>query len=363
MQLPFSLDRENRRPLSAQMFEGVRQAIVDGFWKPGDALPTWAEWADALDVSMRVPREAMSRLAAEGWINVRTRVGSTVLCHKSREWSGRVAIVISEQYGFSFYAATLINKMRAAITGAGFAVTIVYCKRCRLSGKDDLSEVEALLRRPMDLIVSMIGIGPWRRISVTELPPILFLGDAPRRKWNGCGQISIDLNLATSDFVSHCVAKRIKRVLEVGMRGTDGVQSVGRLRYRGIEAERLQVPFSPGSGFFENLIESAMMTLGHYLDLHRGKLPSVILLADDYIAIGALTAILHRRIRVPRDVRLVTFANKGFGPVFPCKLTRLEMDAESDGEHVGGLIAEYLKGGPMPDGVRLGPHYRVGESF
>ena len=56
MQLPFSLDRENRRPLSAQMFEGVRQAIVDGFCKPGDALPTWAEWADALDVSMRVPR-------------------------------------------------------------------------------------------------------------------------------------------------------------------------------------------------------------------------------------------------------------------------------------------------------------------
>ena len=44
----------------------------------------------------------------------------------------------------------------------------------------------------------------------------------------------------------------------------------------------------------------------------------MLYLADDYLAMGVMTALLAHGIRIPEDVRVVVWANKGggCGPVF-----------------------------------------------
>ena len=54
----------------------------------------------------------------------------------------------------------------------------------------------------------------------------------------------------------------------------------------------------------------------------------------DFIAIGVFNALLAAGLRVPQDIRVVTFSNRGFGPVFPVPLPRIEMDAYADGQKV-----------------------------
>lgn len=65
IQIPFDVDRNGCNNLSDQVAEGFREAIRSGYYQPGDVLPSRAEIAHALGISVRIPREAMAILAAE----------------------------------------------------------------------------------------------------------------------------------------------------------------------------------------------------------------------------------------------------------------------------------------------------------
>ena len=61
-ELPFRIDRGSRTNLAEQMADGLREAIVTGFYRPGDFLPNLQVMARQLGVSMRIPREALEML-------------------------------------------------------------------------------------------------------------------------------------------------------------------------------------------------------------------------------------------------------------------------------------------------------------
>lgn len=86
--IPFSLDRKIAAPLSVQMAEGLRAAISSGFYRDGDVLPTIHEFARLLGTSVRVPREAITALAAEGLLKPRRRIGCIVVGRGSTVWRG-----------------------------------------------------------------------------------------------------------------------------------------------------------------------------------------------------------------------------------------------------------------------------------
>lgn len=360
--LPFGIDREDRRGLVVQVVDGLKRSIAEGFFKPGDVLPTWREIADELGVSLRIPREATARLVSAGVLSSCPRRGTVVL---SRTAGGgkRVVIAVAEQMSVSYYAATLISRTRSTLTRQGYRVDVVACGRDQ-NGADDVRPIEAALESPCELLVSMVeNKTAWKRISTWKLPPVLFLGDVPKKRMRGCGRIVIDNNRAVGDFVRHCRERGVRRVVEIGM-GGGGSQSAFRLlRRAGIEAERLAVRVYPNEWLLSATIRRAMEVTGEYVRAHRRSLPELLLLDDDFIANGALTALLDAGLKVPRDIRVVTFANKGFGPVFPVGLTRLEMDAIADGDFVAERILAFLRDRIMPDGVVLGTSYIRGESF
>ena len=59
--LPFSVNRSEGRDLTSQMADGLRRAIVGGYYKAGQALPTLEEFSSGLGVSMNVARAEIGR--------------------------------------------------------------------------------------------------------------------------------------------------------------------------------------------------------------------------------------------------------------------------------------------------------------
>ena len=62
---PFIIDRKSTKNFPDQMTDGLRQAIVSGYYRPGERLPTIREFSKLLHVSIRAPLEAIDRLRPE----------------------------------------------------------------------------------------------------------------------------------------------------------------------------------------------------------------------------------------------------------------------------------------------------------
>ncbi|MEZ5533778.1 MAG: PLP-dependent aminotransferase family protein [Steroidobacteraceae bacterium] len=75
MQLPLGLDANARASLQAQIFEQVRNLIVDGRLQPGARMPATRILASDLGVSRNTVVLAYERLAAEGFVEMRSPIG------------------------------------------------------------------------------------------------------------------------------------------------------------------------------------------------------------------------------------------------------------------------------------------------
>ncbi|MEU6783587.1 PLP-dependent aminotransferase family protein [Nonomuraea angiospora] len=76
--LPVSLSRDSDAPLTAQLADWLRRAMLDGTLAPGERLPSTRSLATQLAVSRTVITEAYQQLYAEGWLDGRHGSGTFV---------------------------------------------------------------------------------------------------------------------------------------------------------------------------------------------------------------------------------------------------------------------------------------------
>ncbi len=92
-EMPFEVNHALWGKVETQVTDGLRMAILSGFYKPGDILPSQIELARALGVSTRAPQTALRVLAEEGLVSPRTKRGTLVLGPRMGTFRGRVVIV------------------------------------------------------------------------------------------------------------------------------------------------------------------------------------------------------------------------------------------------------------------------------
>jgi GntR family transcriptional regulator/MocR family aminotransferase len=76
--LPISLSRESAEPLTAQLADWLRRAMMERALAPGERLPSTRALAGQLAVSRTVVTEAYQQLYAEGWLEGRHGSGTFV---------------------------------------------------------------------------------------------------------------------------------------------------------------------------------------------------------------------------------------------------------------------------------------------
>ena len=358
-ELPFRFDGTRRSGLSDQLADGLRQAILTGRIKPGETLPTILEWAKILDVSIRVPEAAIARLVSEGLIIARRRRGCVVAERgNAPNWQGHVLVVVPDDDA-CYYSNVQLGCVRARLSAAGYLVTSLTVLRKdgeQESFDYDLAPLEFALRQSVDLVVLVFNYrrtGIARTVARSGVPFVEF-ADAQPCRIKGCvGSVCLDKATAMRRLEDHCRAVGVSRVTQVGAYTSNYDANFFR-RMEGVKFSNWRTERNIAEyGVNESMVRGAMESFQRRLsEKGRNWLPELFYLTDDHVASGALMAMLEAGIRIPDDVRVVTMANWGLGPVFPVALTRLEMNPYAHGDALAQMALDYLKH-KMHQGLRF----------
>ena len=127
----------------------------------------------------------------------------------------------------------------------------------------------------------------------------------------------------------------------------------------GIEDEEWNLsPKRQGEGRLEILRDTAYRAFAARLSQGRDWLPDAFVFADDYLATGAVAALLEAGFRFPGDVRIATLSNRGNHPVIPGTFGCFEFDPFIVGEMLADGVLAWLRREARPSAVAIPVHWK-----
>jgi DNA-binding LacI/PurR family transcriptional regulator len=359
----FAETRTDGRTLVEQTADVLRQAVLTGFYRPGERLPPMRALCRAADVSMIVMNEVVARLAAEGLVNPRRGVGCIVLDQGEKVWKGRVLFVVPESNG-SYFTNVMVGTAREAIMSAGWLFQQVT-PGSDAKGRHDLSRLDIALRGSTDLVLTI-----WERKDILEYlaaanVPFVTIADWDRPAAGSAGLVRYPHRSFVPAFVDDCIRAGIRRVEQVGFMPSS-YNAAPALRRSGIRVKETVI--LPKGGYAATPLDVKQSVMDVFTRrFAKGKaqanLPDLFYFDDDFVADAALSAMAYAGVKVPDDVAVVAFSNAGLGPCFPVPLARVVMDPFAAGRTVARAAISYLSGKGIPDDAVIGPVYVRGESF
>lgn len=359
--LPFSVDRHSHRTLTDQLAAGLRRAIETGCFKPGDSLPTMRELAAECGVSIDVVRTAVGRLAGEGLVTARPKRGIEVCGDTRFRWRGHV-LYLHWASATSYYEAVLSEAVLQYLVSQRILVTSIH-----LSGDDTAAgnpQVQAVLKAgAVDLaVVSGSAAYVDAVLAGNGVPFVQMASFWENASPMACRMMTPDFSAAYRQVVRHAADCGVRSMAIVSP-PRDGQALATRAARAGIAVTMLPVERRTDHGLPEAVERAGLDALTHWLETMTA-LPDLLFFSDDYLARGGLTALLAHGIGIPRDVQVITWANRNLGPVFPIPLTRVESDPKRDGKTLAELAIQALKN---PDKKtrrprRYGPEFIVGQT-
>lgn len=360
--LPFSVNKNLAVNLSDQVADGLRDAILSGYYKKGEMLPKLSDMASELGVSMRIPREAVEKLASENLVSPRQRLGCIVLGRREAYWRGHVLAIAPVACEGAYFATMLLGEMRRRLVQAGYLFSVFTLDRDE-KGRWNFTGLDLMLKQKQTFVVPLYcprqvfdrlerAGTPWSTILYSEdfLPhgSAGYLGDM-------------------AEFLDQCAAKTVRRVLLVGCDFREAYDGISRtLREAGLEVEECFFGKAQCGGYAYGYLER-IQRLGMNAALKRfakarETWPDLVLWLDDFLAIGGLAALQELGVRAPDDVFAVTLANKGFLPAYPRSLARFEFDPVATGEKAAEAILGHMAGKPA-ELFGFIQQYKPGETF
>ncbi|MBQ3342152.1 MAG: substrate-binding domain-containing protein [Kiritimatiellae bacterium] len=342
------LDTSSESPLYEQMSAQIASAIESGRLKSGDRLPSLKEWSSELGVGSWVPRRAMSELAKKGLVDVRRHMGAVVSAAASHPMRGKV-VYLSIDRGNIWAREVFSFNFGEALRGAGYSyerVSVAGRRQDRAWPKSafDFSHLRSVVKDG----VSFAWVGCSAKFVVEPLieagVPFSVVGD-------------FDCPEAVDVFREPCIemAKEIvallkkaccKSVMYVGYgRWIDGAKMASTFYSSGLRLSRLCIKPSDAATEADFAQRAALEEFERRLSGGKGWLPDAFVFSDDYVAAGALFALAHHGVEAPRDVKVVSFANKRHLPVYLRPLTRIENDPVRNGREAAKYVVSVLRGG------------------
>lgn len=362
--LPFDLVFNKSETLTKQVADGIARAIRLGRYRVGDVLPSTRALAASLGVSRIVTRGAVRLLTESGHILPRPGIGCVVAERDTRFWKGHVVFVVKNFAG-SYYTNVIADVLRRSLAEEGYLFSQVVVAagdewRYDAPGAYDFSGLEMALSQAVDLVVMMADSQEIAAFIAKRGVPFVVIGEETYRSRSFAGLIRFDRSRVVEAFADHCRAMKVNSVLQVGVE-TGAADALPALRARGIRAELLVVPVDHRYCWLEGAQRSAMNSLLVRLADARER-PDLVFFNDDFVAVGGLQAIEALGLSVPDDIRVVSWANLGVGPVYHKPLTRMEMDSSRHGADVARYVLSALAGEKIPRDAGIGPVYQKGET-
>ena len=330
MKLPFSVDRKLPRPLVEQVVMGVKQAIDFGKYKVGDIIPPTRDMAEMLGVSRIVTRQAVRRLADNGYLAPRPGVGCVVLSRGVKLWKGSILLVMHRSKGF-YYTNAFADELTLLLAKEGWRLVRVLTKR------DDLSLLDLEISHGADFALVMFeneqAVKRLRRAGI----PFASIGVPVK----GCTfRVHYRREAALEAAVEELKAVGVKTAWQVGFEPQPTELSV--LERAGFASREVIIsktkPSDPDAStagaqvWFENVLEAESPCL-----------PDFIYFSDDGVCQGAALAFLKHGVRIPEDVKVLSWSNNGRGPYGYASIARAQISTSENAAAVAKNLVACLK--------------------
>ena len=355
--IPFEISRDVGRGLVDQMVDGIRSAIVGGYWRIGESLPSLKEMALRANVSMKVSRMAYARLREEGWLHVTPSVGYTAVTPNVSVWRGRVLLILP----LPGYANRIMAKrIQDRLEARGYLVTTFSPQRFDLVLNEDA--LAALLLNRFDFVFSLLGFPEIRRRLKDAGSPFAVYSAAWRPvKDVGPNCLFDDDSAGIQGLLSYCKARAVKTIVRVDFQD---VHKDWDRKFRSAGFDVRYFPTLPKGiePTLENIRQEAYNAFRRCLSRKRVRHPDLYFFTDDYVAQGALFAFAEAGLEAPGDFRFVTLVNEGLGIAYAKPVTRITRDSLRAGDAAADYILDVLAGG-VPETRIPGVSFVPGDTF
>jgi DNA-binding LacI/PurR family transcriptional regulator len=256
-----------------------------------------------------------------------------------------------------FYRAQMLETMRRKFSAAGYAFSIVTFP---LHGGEGLAALKLELLRATDFAIAMRATPAVQKcIRESGIPHVYAFGDKP--KAGGQPWIRFSMAPALSLFADHCARAGVKRLAQVRFEENGMFDAQPALGQKGIECSWLEIPRQGnGSWAFEDSVRQSYET---FAAMPRRDFPDLFLFWTSFLAQGAITAFLERKIHMPDDVKAVSLSSVGLGPVYSRPFTRIEINPVEAGEKLAAYALAVLAKGRLPRPPLITPKYVFGRTF
>lgn len=348
--------------LASQLADNISRAIACGDLKPGDKLPSIATMARLCRTSVRIPREAVRLLENEGILKGRPRSGLIVLDKKRFVWRGSVLFVSYGRQSY-FYRGVLFKNIAQRLAEKGWRVDFV-----NVVCGDGNKEVHLLpLRRALQnghrlVCGAHLDAPTVEEIRKAAVPYFAIGGLTGDECANAVGFASFSEARAIVEMAEASVKAGVRRVLHVMI---DAADQLFRLPFeqRGVVTEKIIVHPDSGIDRFSNNADFVYRRVKERLANRR--LPKVDLLyfADDSFTAAGLWAVHDAGLRIPEEIRCVTFSNNGNRPFFRLPLTRIEHDLVAHTGSIAHRMLAFLDGKASAGRVTCSARFMRGKTL
>ena len=359
----FDVGGVGRTTLAQRVADGIIAAIAAGGYAKGDVLPSRKDIAERLGVGEITVRSALAKLTADGHVTLRRGVGCVISGMRCHRRVPKVLDVMGEDVG-SFSACITGNVLHYELSKSGFKYEGVALPS-GVGERDYLRLLQEALGETPDFVIVRACNERFDRIcrvvGKTGIPYVGMFGGVAH-SGHCVGNVVYDASAAVDDFVADCVKAGVRSVLHVDQGVDSYIDAVPQLEKRGVVVERLSIGESLHAlADLDALVAESAKLMSERLK--AGPLPDLVFIMNDFIAGGVISTLLRRGVRIPQDVAVVAYVNRGSGFFFPKPFACLEYDSRACAREIAGGILKWFRTGLFPKTIRSRPVYCRGVTF
>ena len=330
---------------SERIADVLKDELSTGKWKVGAKLPSVDDLCARFGTGGFAVRRAVRKLRDEGLVVLKRHVGACVTAKASCAWKGRVAFVAVGTPG-SYFIHKLSVGLAERFRQDGWDLTSIFLE----TPKDSASNVDLVARLAAnDISFAIFYCSEWQFVEVFDHAnvPYVVLNGFARDYPNARAVIREETRTCYGELIRSLRARHLNTVLEVDFERITDLSFKLQFFKAGINVQRLFCKWDYSNPL--RLID--VKRCGHAAvadyfagERHRKHPPDVILFDDDYLAEGGIVALLEAGLRIPEDIKVVSFSNRGNEPILGVSLARIENDPYTYGDAVAGYVLKLLSG-------------------
>ena len=335
-----------RVTLDQQVADVLRQEIIQKH-QPGDKLDTVLDLSKRFGVSKAVISQVVMTLAHEGLLDRRHGSGLFVKDSRTEKLIGILLDPDIAHPRTSHFHLKMVQLLRHFFAGHGFRTRLYAGFRepenvdPKLTCPDFLPDVQARKFCGV-LAVSTCPDAEWLEPLAQQGVPVV---GARMDSY----AVLFDYPLFAREAVRRLCQQGCRKIAMIGGDGSLVAGAGGTEAFRSeLQAQGVAVVESWIKGDIQQNVAGAGWNQFREIWLARAEKPDGLLLLDDMLSRDVSIAIMELGIRIPKQLRIISHANKGSEMFIPFPITLMEVDPQICAEKMGTMLLQLLNREAVP---------------